>query len=338
MKDVIEKFDLLPLKTRIIITCILFVCTIIIFPNILVYAFTAFVSYKFLKNNIFRYGLTIIFTLIAVSSIPSLFTGSQTSVSPINNAVSVTQLPQKHETTATTSLQKENVPKLYDVVAVIDGDTLDVSIDGKVERLRLIGIDTPETVDPRKPVQCFGKEASNKSKELLIGKKVSLQSDSTQGDRDKYDRLLRYVFLEDGTNFNFQMIEDGYAHEYTYGVPYKYQTEFKAAQTKARTVQKGLWSPTTCNGDTPSSSASKPTQTSVITSTPAPIAPPSQPSDPASQSTAKYYTSSYGSSKYYYPEVCDGWKNLSPKYLKSFDSIEALLATYPSRTKSPQCQ
>ncbi len=137
---------------------------------------------------------------------------------------------------------------LYKVIKVIDGDTLDVAIDGKVERLRLIGINTPETVDPRKPVECFGIEASNKAKATLAGKQVSLEIDSTQGERDKYDRLLRYVFLEDGTNFNLKMIKDGYAYEYTYDLPYKYQQQFKSAQREAELNKRGLWGPDKCNG------------------------------------------------------------------------------------------
>ncbi|OGZ80578.1 MAG: hypothetical protein A2360_02830, partial [Candidatus Staskawiczbacteria bacterium RIFOXYB1_FULL_32_11] len=131
--------------------------------------------------------------------------------------------------------------KLYSVVKVIDGDTISVNIDGRVETLRLIGINTPETVDPRKPVECFGKEASDKAKELLTGKKVYLEADNTQGERDKYSRLLRYVWLEDGTFFNKKMISDGYAYEYTYDTIYKYQTEFKQAEIEARTTKKGLW-------------------------------------------------------------------------------------------------
>ncbi len=137
----------------------------------------------------------------------------------------------------------------YKVVKVVDGDTLDIEMDGKVERLRLIGIDTPETVNPRKKVQCFGKEASNKTKETLLGKFVALESDETQSDRDKYKRLLRYVFLPDGTNFNLLMITEGYAHEYTYDLPYKYQAEFKQAEVDARNQNKGLWSPSTCSGN-----------------------------------------------------------------------------------------
>ena len=137
----------------------------------------------------------------------------------------------------------------FKVVKVVDGDTIDVEIDGKIERLRLIGIDTPETVDPRKPVQCFGIEASKAAKELLFGKFVSLENDESQGERDKYKRLLRYVFLPDGTNFNLYMIAEGYAHEYTYDEPYKYQADFKQAEIDARNQNKGLWSPTTCSGN-----------------------------------------------------------------------------------------
>ena len=116
------------------------------------------------------------------------------------------------------------------------------------------------------------------------------------------------------------MIEQGYAHEYTYDLPYKYQTEFKAAKKAAQENQLGLWSPATCNGDTASSSVTT-TQTTSTT-----------------VSTNIYYTSSYYTSKYYYPESCDGWRSLSTKYLKSFNSLEDLLAAYPSRTLSPQCQ
>lgn len=208
----------------------------------------------------------------------------------------------------------------YSVSSVVDGDTIKVNINGAVETLRLIGIDTSETVDPRKPVQCFGQEASNKAKELLSGKKVRIEKDSTQGDRDKYDRLLAYVYREDGLFFNKYMIEQGYAHEYTYNLPYKYQTEFKAAETNARENQLGLWSPSTCSGDTTSEAVSS-EETTTIT-----------------QTAGRYYTSSYSTSKYYYPEACSGWQSLSKSYLRVFDSLESLLASYPSRTLSPQCQ
>ncbi len=97
---------------------------------------------------------------------------------------------------------KVDPPKSFDesgkVVKVIDGDTVDVEIDGKVVRLRLIGINTPETKDPRRPVQCFGREASAQAKKLLEGKTVHLERDKSQQNRDKYSRLFRYVWTEDG--------------------------------------------------------------------------------------------------------------------------------------------
>jgi micrococcal nuclease len=76
-----------------------------------------------------------------------------------------------------------------------------------------------------------------------------LQSDPSQEDKDKYNRLLRYVFLEDGTNLNLLLISEGYAHEYTYDVPYALQKEFQTAEKSARENEKGLWSPTACRNN-----------------------------------------------------------------------------------------
>ncbi len=137
-------------------------------------------------------------------------------------------------------------PGMYRVVKVIDGDTLDVQAGEEKLKLRLIGINTPETVDPRKPVECFGKEASNRAKTLLNNKEVKLEYDNSQDKLDKYGRTLAYIVLPDGTNFNKKMIEDGYAYEYTYERPYKYQEEFKAAQRQAEMQKLGLWAEGTC--------------------------------------------------------------------------------------------
>jgi endonuclease YncB( thermonuclease family) len=178
------------------------------------------------------------------------FIKKNNSNSPVPTAI-ISQVFDEEGEIGNESTEEQNSisQKTYPVVKVVDGDTLDVNIDGKTERLRLIGIDTPETVDPRKSVQCFGVEASNKAKELLLGQNVGLEADESQGERDKYKRLLRYVFLPDGTNFNLFMIAEGYAHEYTYGESYKYQSEFKQAQIEARNNQKGLWSAETCSGN-----------------------------------------------------------------------------------------
>ena len=114
-------------------------------------------------------------------------------------------------------------------------------------------------------MQCYGKEASDKAKEVLTDKSVSLEADPTQGERDKYNRLLRFVFLEDGTNFNKLMINEGYAHEYTYqSNPYKYQEDFKNAETAAREGKKGLWADNVCITPTPIKQTTAPTQTQFV--------------------------------------------------------------------------
>jgi hypothetical protein len=146
---------------------------------------------------------------------------------------------------------------------------------------------------------------------------------------DKYGRLLAYVYREDGLFYNKYMIEQGYAHEYTYNTPYKYQSEFKAAQKFAQENSRGLWSPDTCNGDTTTSTQTI-DSTALSESVPETIS--------SNQSTERYYTSSYNTSRYYYPENCNGWKLLSTKYLKIFDSLEDLLMVYPTKTLSSQCE
>lgn len=211
--------------------------------------------------------------LIALFILIAIFAPTPTQNEQLNSTTENTNSSEQTNQTASEQPEAEKLKLsgLYEVVKVVDGDTIDVNIDGKTERLRLIGIDTPETVDPRKPVQCFGKEASNKAKEMLEGKKVRLESDDSQDNRDKYDRLLRYVHLEDGTLYNKAIISEGYAHEYTYNVPYKYQSEFKQAQKEAEEAEKGLWSPSTCNGDTEKSAqqeTSKPQPTTNTQSAP----------------------------------------------------------------------
>lgn len=124
------------------------------------------------------------------------------------------------------------------VVRVVDGDTIEAEINGKTEPVRYIGIDTPETVDPRKPVQCFGVEASKKNKELVEGKMVRLEKDITE--RDKYNRLLRYIWLGD-TLINQALVEQGFAKSYSYPPDIKYQDRFVAAEKKAREDKLGLW-------------------------------------------------------------------------------------------------
>ena len=136
----------------------------------------------------------------------------------------------------------------YDVTKVTDGDTIHISMNGKDEVVRLIGINTPETVDPRRTVECFGKEASSRMKEVVGGKIVKLEYDESQSTRDTYGRLLAYVYLEDGQMINRKMVAEGYAYEYTYMTPYRYQKDFRDLQRLAQTSKRGLWAEDTCNG------------------------------------------------------------------------------------------
>jgi endonuclease YncB( thermonuclease family) len=132
-------------------------------------------------------------------------------------------------------------PGLYQVIEVVDGDTIVVKDSlGKKETVRFLGMDTPEVKDPRKSVQCFGKAASAKTHSLLDGKNVRLVADPTDSDRDKYHRLLRYVYLPDGTFVNLELVKQGYAFAYVV-FPIEKLEEFKAAELEARAANRGLW-------------------------------------------------------------------------------------------------
>ncbi len=128
----------------------------------------------------------------------------------------------------------------YAVRQVFDGDTIEINMNGKLEKVRFIGVDTPETHDPRKPVQCFGKAASSFTTNELSNKRVRLESDTQSTNRDRYDRLLRYVYSEDGVLINKALISEGYGFAYV-GFPFTKMEEFKAAQNTARSENKGLW-------------------------------------------------------------------------------------------------
>lgn len=126
------------------------------------------------------------------------------------------------------------------VSKVVDGDTIVVNNETTV---RLVGIDTPETVDPRRPVGCFGKEASNETKSLLAGKAVILQKDVS--DKDKYDRLLRLIFLplENGQTLfvNDYLVRGGFAKAKSYPPDVKYDEKFKQAEQEAKENKRGMW-------------------------------------------------------------------------------------------------
>lgn len=148
---------------------------------------------------------------------------------------------------STEQTKLENNSNTYKVERVVDGDTISVFINERIETIRLIGIDTPETVHPEKEIECFGLEASLELKELLEGKNIYLKKDTSQDDRDKYNRLLRYVYRSDDLFINQWMIENGFAYEFTYKIPYIFQEEFKQAQINAEINKIGLWEDGICD-------------------------------------------------------------------------------------------
>lgn len=126
---------------------------------------------------------------------------------------------------------------LRTVVRVVDGDT--VVLDGN-EKVRLVGIDTPESVDPRRPVEWFGKEAAARTRALLEGRRVRLEYDAEP--RDHYGRTLAYLHREDGLFVNLALVEEGYAAAYRYPPNVRHADRFREAERRAREGGKGLWS------------------------------------------------------------------------------------------------
>lgn len=144
------------------------------------------------------------------------------------------------------------------VKRAVDGDTIEVEITARVEgpgageaavgeshHVRLLGIDTPESVSPREPVECFGREASAATAALLEGATVKLFKDVEE--RDGFDRLLRYVYL--GAELaNARLVANGYAHAYTYPPNVRRSGLFVQLEREARENGRGLWAAKTCNG------------------------------------------------------------------------------------------
>lgn len=144
------------------------------------------------------------------------------------------------------------------VVRVVDGDTIRVVVEeivpgpgagdtrvGAEYPVRLTGIDTPESVKPDSPVECFGREASQALKALLDGETVRLVKDVE--DTDRYDRLLRYVYFGDEMA-NARMVANGYAHAFTYPPNVRHSDLFVRLERDAREGDRGLWAPDNCNG------------------------------------------------------------------------------------------
>ncbi len=125
------------------------------------------------------------------------------------------------------------------VVRVVDGDTIVVEANGNKERVRYIGVDTPESVKPNTPVECYAKVASHLNEELVGGKTVVLTPGSEQ--RDRYGRLLAYVRTKDGVDVNRELIARGAAKTLEIAPNTQRAYEFSVLEAKARNEQAGMW-------------------------------------------------------------------------------------------------
>jgi micrococcal nuclease len=140
------------------------------------------------------------------------------------------------------------------VARVVDGDTVQVRVRGFDTVVRLIGIDTPETRHPSRPVECWGPEATARARALMpVGARVRLEADPSQDVRDRYGRLLAHVYTGHRTgaaSVNRALVASGAARVYVYGsVPFRYVDAFRRAERAARAAGRGLWGPP-CRGVT----------------------------------------------------------------------------------------
>ena len=131
-------------------------------------------------------------------------------------------------------------PQTAQVVAVHDGDTITVRFDGHTEKVRLVGIDSPELQDERQAYRDAGYAARDYARSRLGGETVTLETEPRQGDRDSYGRLLRYVILDDGTNVNEEFVRKGFARVYD-KFQFTLKPQFKAADAEAKHEKLGVW-------------------------------------------------------------------------------------------------
>jgi endonuclease YncB( thermonuclease family) len=179
---------------------------------------------------------SLLFTILVLAIVGFFQKTNPTIVPKQLPAVTPTPLPldsQKHVVLGTTDASHPT--QTAKVIKVIDGDTIEIEGGKKV---RYIGMNTPETHDPRRGVQCFGKEAAAKNKELVEGKEITMVKDVSE--TDKYKRLLRFVYV-DGIFVNDYLVRQGFAFATTYPPDVGFADQFKAAEQEARENNRGLW-------------------------------------------------------------------------------------------------
>lgn len=194
-------------------------------------------------KKIARYAISI----LIVASLAHLGIDIGNNIDPIELTPPSLEYPSSEKTQNADAPAQSRIVGEFPVTRVVDGDTIVVNIDSVDTTVRYIGIDTPETKDPRREVECFGAEASQKNTELVEGKTVTLSLDSS--DTDKYGRLLRYVSVASGTqsvDVGLELISGGFATALAIEPDTdRYQT-YKAAERTARNQKIGLWG-TTCS-------------------------------------------------------------------------------------------
>ncbi len=135
---------------------------------------------------------------------------------------------------------RHHQPGFYHVIKVDDGDTIEVDMGGQTESIRFIGVDTPETHHPTKPVQCYGPQASEFTTKTVDDSWVRLVADVKSGNRDRYARLLRYVYLEDGRLLNLSLVKKGFGFAIR-AFPHTKMESFIQAEASAHVHNYGLW-------------------------------------------------------------------------------------------------
>nr|WP_090346226.1 thermonuclease family protein [Mycolicibacterium malmesburyense]CRL78824.1 micrococcal nuclease-like nuclease [Mycolicibacterium malmesburyense] len=176
------------------------------------------------------------------------------------------------------------------VLNVVDGDTIDIRDDlrGRL-RVRVLGIDSPETKKPGYTVGCWGPEATEFARSEMLGQRVALVLDPTQDRTDRYGRTLAYLVRADNWDYSVEATRAGAARSYVFGgVPVSRAPAITAAEQEARDAKRGLWGPP-CNGDTSSSPATVTSGSQATVPSPSLAAPPPSPPPPPASTTSVYY-------------------------------------------------
>ncbi len=246
-------------KRKIIFIPILLVIFIAFFPILIGVFLFIFLNKKMKKSKLKTVTLGIVLGLTLFTTagyLAGMIGGRQDNKGLLSeiDKLSTTPTSEVNSTTTTpltspspTILVKNDDDQEVLVTRVVDGDTIEVLIDNKLEKIRIIGIDTPELSDTREQILCFANESKKFTQDKLLNQLVWLEADLSQGNIDKYGRLLRFVWINNQTvDFGKEVILKGFGYEYTYSKPYKYQSDYKEAQVTAKNNKVGLWGDTIC--------------------------------------------------------------------------------------------